>query len=111
MHYDISNPKVLYLRGKCYSALIDYENALNDFRTAKGVLQGSGSSEADMIERYIHETQTNIDNKAVGSGSSIPSKSGLNLQKSLSPSKSSTQLRTIKKMGTTQYQNKRGGFM
>ena len=89
----------------------DYENALNDFFAAKGSVHGTGSSEADMIERYICETKTNIDNQVMASGSSPAAINGLNHKKSLSPSKSSSQLRTIKKMGTTQYQNKRGGIM
>ena len=35
LHYDLLNPKVFYLRGKCFYALRDYENALTDFRNAK----------------------------------------------------------------------------
>lgn len=59
LHYEPQNVKALYLRGKSYFAIRDYESALNDFKYAKELKP----QESALFDQYIEELEISISNK------------------------------------------------
>ena len=58
LHYDFQNVKGLYLRGKSYYAIRDYNSALVDFRSARELKP----TEKSLFDRYIDEIEISIAN-------------------------------------------------
>lgn len=59
LHYEPSNAKALYLRGKSATSIREFELALNDFKLAKDIKP----SEKDFLDQHIKELELTLLNK------------------------------------------------